>query len=201
MPHLVVLAGPNGAGKSSTAPSLLQGTLGVETYVNADLIAQGLSGFNPEAAAVRAGRIMLEQLDALAARGQDFAYETTLSGRGLLRQWSRWRSLGYAVHLVYLWLPSADLAVARVAMRVRAGGHDVPENVIRRRYGKSLLNFARLYRRRADTWHLYDGSAPDIRPSIAHGSGDEITIVDQDRWKFVQDQLRTLEASETQAEP
>lgn len=200
MPHVVVIAGPNGAGKSSAAPALLQGTLGVDTFVNADVIAQGLSGFAPESAAVRAGRIMLAELDELARRRKDFAFETTLSGRALRGRWERWLAARYAVHLVYLWLPSADLAVSRVAMRVRAGGHDVPEDVIRRRFAKSLSNFAHVYRPVATTWNLYDGSAPLSGGRIAHGSGEMETVLDSPRWERFEEQLRGISREENEAD-
>jgi len=188
----VILAGPNGAGKSTAAPGVLRGALGVDDFVNADVIAQGLSAFDPESAAVEAGRVMLSRLDDLAARGRPFAFETTLAGRAVLRRIERWQASGYAVHLVYLWLPSAELAVERVRIRVAAGGHAIPGDVIRRRYARSVVNFDRLYRTRVTTWHLYDSSSPDVRPVIAHGAADTVAVVDSPRWLRVQEQARTL---------
>src|SRR5690606_37057375 len=134
----MLLAGPNGAGKSTSAPNLLKGVLAVEEFVNADVIAQGLSAYRPESAAVAAGRVMLERLRFLAARRQDFAFDTTLAGRGHARWLRELRSTGYRAHLIFLSLPSADLAVARVAERVRQGGHHVPDDVVRRRFGAGL---------------------------------------------------------------
>jgi predicted ABC-type ATPase len=131
---LVVLAGPNGAGKSTTAAHLLKGALAVEEFVNADIIAQGLSAYRPESAAVTAGRVMLERLRFLARERRDFAFETTLAGRGHAPWLQDLRAAGYRAHLIFLALPAADLAVARVAERVRQGGHDVPEAVVRRRF-------------------------------------------------------------------
>jgi len=125
-PGVVVLGGPNGAGKSTAAPRLLRGSLKVEEFVNADTLAQGLSAFRPEDVALEAGRITLKRLDGLALQGKSFAFESTLSSHTLGRRLSRLKAEGYNVHIVYLWLPTADLAVARVAERVRAGGHDVP---------------------------------------------------------------------------
>jgi predicted ABC-type ATPase len=139
-PHAVILAGPNGAGKSTLAPWLLAGELGVRTFVNADVIAQGLAGFDPASAAIEAGRIMLRRLDEMRRAGADFAFETTLSGLAHRRTIRRLHESGYETHLVYLWLPSPDTAVERVRTRVRLGGHDVPERDVRRRYARSLRN-------------------------------------------------------------
>ena len=131
--NVVVLAGPNGAGKTTAARTLLAENLRLMTFVNADVIAQGLAGFDPDSAVVEASRIMLERLHLLAQRRQDFAFETTLAARSYA-SWLRELQQGsYQVHLVYFWLASADLAVARVAERVRLGGHDVPERTIRQR--------------------------------------------------------------------
>jgi len=140
-PNLVVLAGPNGAGKSTAAPALLQGTLGVTEFVNADVIAQGLSAFDPDRVALAAGRIMLRRLQELARQGVSFAFETTLASRSFAPWIRELARTGYLFHLVFLWLPSADFAVQRVANRVRLGGHDVPEMTIRRRYHLGLYNF------------------------------------------------------------
>jgi predicted ABC-type ATPase len=133
-PTVVVLAGPNGAGKTTAARTLLAGTLELMTYVNADVIAQGLSGFNPESMAMEAGRIMLRRLHSLVEQRISFAFETTLAGRAYSRWLRSIRETGYAIHLVYFWLTNPDLAVARVAERVRMGGHDIPEETIRTRY-------------------------------------------------------------------
>jgi predicted ABC-type ATPase len=133
-PNVVLIAGPKGSGKSTAAPALLTGTLGVTEFVNADVIAQGLSAFNPEGAAIAAGRIMLARLKELAASRQSFAFETTLASRTFAPWIADLVAGGYEFHLMFLWLPSADLAVDRVALRVRAGGHHVAEDVVRRRY-------------------------------------------------------------------
>ncbi len=157
-PHVIVIAGPNGAGKSTTAPMLLKGTLGVTEFVNADVIALGLSAFQPESAAFHAGRVMLERLHYLANERVDFAFETTLASRSFAPWIAKLKQSGYTFHLVFLWLPSAGFAVARVAERVRMGGHDVAEETIRRRYNKGIENFFRLYRPLTDTWRIYDNS-------------------------------------------
>ena len=170
-PQAVVIAGPNGAGKTSSAPDLLQEAVGIDAFVNADVIAQGLAAFSPESAAFMAGRIMLRRLEELTRARQDFAFESTLAGRSAHRLLTGLVGVGYDVHIFYLWLPSPDLAVARVRRRVEAGGHDVREPIIRRRFWKSLVNFDRLYRPVATTWRLYDASALGGRPLIAHGTG------------------------------
>ncbi|MBD3562297.1 AAA family ATPase, partial [Planktothrix sp. FACHB-1355] len=134
MPNLIVIAGPNGAGKSTVAPILLQETLGVNEFVNADAIAQGLSAFAPEAVAFQAGRIMLERLQQLANQRANFAFETTLASRTFAPWIANLRQAGYVFYLLFLWLPSPEVAIARVQQRVREGGHNVPEETIRRRY-------------------------------------------------------------------
>jgi predicted ABC-type ATPase len=133
-PSVVVLGGPNGSGKSTAAPRLLQGSLKVDEFVNADTLALGLSAFRPEDVAIEAGRITLARLDALASQHRSFAFESTLASQSLARRLERLKKAGYTVHIVYLWLPDVDLAVARVAERVRSGGHDVPVDAIRRRF-------------------------------------------------------------------
>lgn len=156
--HVIIIAGPNGAGKSTTAPAVLQGALGVTEFVNADTIAAGLSAFNPEKAAFHAGRVMLERLQQLADNGDDFAFETTLASKTFAHWLKALKLKGYAFHLIYLWLPFPEIAVARVAERVRMGGHNVPEETIRRRYHVGLKNFFNLYRPLADSWFFYDNS-------------------------------------------
>lgn len=192
-PQCVVIAGPNGAGKTSAAPDLLHDTVGIDAFVNADVIAQGLAGFGPETAAFEAGRIMLRRLDELARSRTDFAFESTLSGRSVVRLLAGLRGDGYDVHVFYLWLPSPDLAVARVRRRVDMGGHDVPEPVIRRRFWKSLVNFDRLYRPVTTTWRLYDGSVLGGRPLIAHGSGaDRPMIDDEAKWTKIRKRIEEI---------
>jgi predicted ABC-type ATPase len=176
-PHVFVIAGPNGAGKSTAAPALLRDLLGVAEYVNADLIAQGLSAFDPQSVAFQAGRVMLGRLRQLAARRRHFAFETTLATRGYLPWLRTLRADGFEVDLAFLWLPSPEMAVARVAERVRRGGHDVPAAVIRRRYERGLDNFFRLYHPIADRWWLFGNATEDAPRLIARsssGAGAEI---------------------------
>lgn len=168
-PRVVVLAGPNGAGKSTAAPRLLRDTLAVEEFVNADIIAQGISGFNAGAAALSAGRIMLARLHELAEARATFAFETTLASRSFASWIKKLVADGYQFQLVFLWLPSAEMAVARVRDRVRAGGHDVPENVIRRRYEAGIRNFFSLYVPLATSWQLLDNSGGGQPRLVADG--------------------------------
>lgn len=183
-PLIVVLAGPNGAGKSTSARHLLQGALSVDEFVNADVIAAGLSAFRPEEAAIAAGRVMLTRLRELAAQGVDFAFETTLASRSFAPWLREQRDAGYRVHLVFLALPSAELAIQRVADRVRRGGHHIPDEVVRRRYEAGLRNLHGLYRPLASSWHLLDnetlGEPSLVAQQVAEGPPD---ILDAQRWQ------------------
>jgi predicted ABC-type ATPase len=185
-PHVVMIAGPNGAGKSTVAPGLLAGALGVVEFVNADLIARGLSGFDPDRAAFEAGRIMLDRIEYLSTQRVNFAFETTLASRSFAPRVAQWRRVGYVFHLVYVWLPHPDIAIARVADRVRLKGHHVPEEIVRRRFLSGLGNFFRLYRPLADRWRFYynpDRTGPRL---IATGCGTvEELILEKETWKQV----------------
>ncbi len=187
-PSIVILAGPNGAGKSTVAPVLLHGALGVDEFVNADVIAQGLSAFEPDRVAMAAGRIMLARLNELAAQRADFAFETTLATRSFAPWLRGLRLSGYDVHLFFLWLFSADLAVARVADRVGMGGHHVPEEVVRRRYSAGTRNFFHLYQPMTTTWAMYNASGP--RPAlVAEGLASEtIGVYDKEVWETIKRQ-------------
>jgi len=185
-PSVIVLAGPNGAGKTTSAPLLLKGSLGVNEFVNTDVIAQGLSAFAPERAALVAGEIMLARLRDLVDQRVCFAFETTLASRSFAT-WIRGLGRnGYRIHVVYLWLQTADLAVDRVASRVQLGGHNVPEDVIRRRYERGLCNFFGLYRPLATTWRMYDNSCGRRPRLVASGAGGRTTrIVDRRTWAAI----------------
>jgi predicted ABC-type ATPase len=188
-PRLIILAGPNGAGKSTAAPLVLAEALSVQEFVNADVIARGLSAFHPERAAWQAGRIMLERLRALARERATSAFETTLAGRNYAAWISDLRRGGYSFHLVFLWLSSPDLAINRVRERVRLGGHDVPEGTIRRRYEAGLRNFFALYQPLADEWYFHDNSDPaGLRP-VASGDPGGTTVVDATTWNYVLQQV------------
>jgi predicted ABC-type ATPase len=157
---IVIIAGPNGAGKTTFAQEFLPNEANCPDFINADLIARGLSPFAPEKAALQAGKIMLDQIAAKVRRGDSFAFETTLSGVNYARHIPRWRKAGYHVKLVFLSLPSPEFAVARVRARVASGGHDVPEEVVRRRFAAGWRNFYDVYRPLMDGWTLYDNSGP-----------------------------------------
>ena len=186
MPHLILIAGPNGAGKSTSAPGILRGALAVSQFVNADTIALGLSGFAPENAAMQAGRVMLSRLHQLAEEGDDFAFKTTLASRSFAPWIAKLKMRGYRFHLVFLTLPSADIAIARVAERVRMGGHDVPASTIQRRFVSGIRNFFDLYQPMADTWRVYNTSDTKPRP-IASGRGLVIeSLTDKVKWTDLQ---------------
>ena len=160
---IVIIAGPNGAGKTTFAREFLPKEAGCPDFINVDLIAAGLSPFAPEKAALRAARLMLEEIRRRVSKGQSFAFETTLSGRNYARLIPAWRAAGYHVKLIFLSLPSPDLAVARVATRVAQGGHSVPEDVVLRRFESGLRNFHEVYRPLVNSWMLYDNSVTPHR--------------------------------------
>lgn len=156
--RILLIAGPNGAGKTTFARAFLPVEARLPRFINADLIAAGLSPFDPDAAAVRAGRLMLEEIDGCVRRGQSFALETTLAGRLYARRVPTWRAAGYRVTLCFLALPDAETAIARVAERVRQGGHDIPVDVIRRRFHAGRRNLETLYKPIVDRWAVYDNA-------------------------------------------
>ena len=168
-PKIIIIGGPNGAGKTTFAREFLPHEAGCPVFVNADLIAAGLSPFAPERAAIQAGRLMLDAIAQHVARRESFAFETTLSGRAYARQIPQWRQLGYHVELFFLSLPSADVAVQRVAERVRQGGHDIPEATIRRRFDSGARLFSDVYQPLVDQWVLYDNSGDE--PLLMDWSG------------------------------
>ncbi len=161
-PRIHIFGGPNGAGKSTFAREYLLQEAGCPVFINADLIAAGLSPFQPERMAVKAGKIMLEMVKERTERRGSFAFESTLSGLSWAREIPAWRRLGFQVELVFLSLPSAEFAMERVAYRVRQGGHSIPEEVVRRRFESGFRNFRDIYRTLVDHWVWFDnsGSAP-----------------------------------------
>ncbi|HEX2202706.1 MAG TPA: zeta toxin family protein [Longimicrobium sp.] len=196
--YAIILAGPNGAGKSSFALDLLRHELDIHAFVNADLIAQALSPDDPDAVAIEAGRRMTHLITRLIDGRSDFAFETTLSGYALTKTVRRLIGLGYEVDLVYLWLPAADLAIQRVRSRVSLGGHSVPEDVIIRRYERSLLNFDRVYRKLVTSWRVYHAAAAAAGkkqvPLIAWGRKDQVLeVVDPVAWEQMMSWYRERE--------
>ena len=161
---IIILAGPNGAGKTTFARSFLPQEAQCLRFINADLIAAGLSPFAPEAAALKAGRLMLVEIDDCVRRGESFAFETTLAGLAYAGRVKQWRREGYHVSLFFLHLPDAETAIARVAERVRQGGHHIAEPVIRRRFAAGLRNLESMYKTAVNTWAEFDniGQEPTL---------------------------------------
>jgi predicted ABC-type ATPase len=157
-PRCIVIAGPNGAGKTTFAREYLPHVAGVVQFVNADLIAQGLSPLDPQLAALAAGRLLLQEVNRLAAARADFAFESTLSGLTYARQLRLWKTNGYRIEIAYLRLRSPQLALRRIAARVRQGGHNVPRTDVLRRFARGWENFLHMYRPLADEWAIYDNS-------------------------------------------
>jgi predicted ABC-type ATPase len=184
-PQVAVLGGINGAGKTTASARILREALGIPVFTNADAIARGLNAFDPESEAVKAGRVMLEHLREMVAAKRSFAFETTLSGRAYVSWIRDMRRDGYAVHLFYFWLESADAAIRRVAERVRAGGHFVPDDTVRRRYSRSVRNFLELYRPVVTTWQVYDNSH-GVSRLIAFNNSYFDTVIDDARWDLFQ---------------
>ena len=158
MKKILIIAGPNGAGKTTFAREFLPNEADCPVFVNADLIAAGISPFDPERAAFRAGRIMLEQIHAFSKKGESFAFETTLSGISYLRMIEHWQKQNYIVKLIFLSLPTSEFALARVRQRVIEGGHYIPDDVVRRRFLAGIRNFEEKYKDRIDEWLLFDNS-------------------------------------------
>ncbi len=186
-PQIIVLAGPNGAGKSTAATTLLPEAL---AFVNADEVAKRLPGYPSAAADWEAGRIVLEQMEELERQRLDFAVETTLSGRSLAKRIVRLKQQGYFFRLVFVWAPSPEFSIQRVAARVQAGGHAIPENTIRRRHGLSLRNFFQIYRPLADLWSVHENTSIQGFCIIAEGGIDQATTIHEPAlWQRVQDQF------------
>lgn len=177
-PNIYIIAGPNGAGKTTFAEEFLPHYAECRTFVNADTIARGLAAFSPDAAALKAGRLLLEQIEAYANKRIDFAFETTLSGVTYLSRLKDLKKEGYRIHLFFLWIPDVKLSLARVAYRVKMGGHDISEKVVRRRFHKGIRNFFKLYKPILDSWMLFDnsGNAPH---DIAKEESGKLEIFDR----------------------
>lgn len=184
--HIVIVAGPNGSGKSTSAAAIIRDHFGVYEYVNADVIAQGLSGFNVDAVAVQAGRLMLNRIDVLAATRANFAVETTLSSRSLVPRIRNLKHSGYQVHLIFFWLPSPEFAVSRVALRVQQGGHNVPSETVHRRYHRGLSNLIDLYLPLMDSWRIYDSSVGPPPREVAISDERGIRILESQTWTRIQ---------------
>jgi predicted ABC-type ATPase len=176
-PNCYIIAGPNGAGKTTFATEFLPLYANCRNFINADLIARGLSPFDPDAGILRAGRTVLERIAEFTEAGSDFAFETTLSGRSYVPLLRGVKKAGFRLHMFYLWIPSPDLALLRIRDRVESGGHDVPARIVRRRFGRTLGNLFTLYRPLLDTLHFFDNSSAAPRLVFKDESG-QTTIGD-----------------------
>jgi predicted ABC-type ATPase len=184
---VIVIGGPNGAGKTTWAYERLSRTLDIREFVNADEIARGISPLEPEASALAAGRLMIQRLSKLVSTEASFAFETTCSGRGHARLLERCRAAGYRVILMFLWLPSPEIALARVARRVSLGGHSIPPDVVLRRYALGLRNMRHIYLPLADLALIHDNSDESgILVAERRGSGPLI-IHDEGRWRQIEE--------------
>jgi predicted ABC-type ATPase len=186
MSDLYIIAGPNGAGKTTASMTILPKHLQVDEFVNADSIAVGLSPFKPEEVAVLAGKLMLQRIETLLDENKTFAIETTLSSRNYIRLIKRAQIKGYTVTLIYVWIKSVEQAKARVKYRVLNGGHNIPPNVIERRYYRSIENFVNSYIGICDNWFVIDNSTQDSSFVAEGGLKKEITILNSDIWNTIQ---------------
>ena len=186
---LYIIAGCNGAGKTTASMTILPKALLVREFVNADEIAKGLSPFNPEGVAIEAGRLMLERIDCLLKRGESFSIETTLATRSYINLVRRAHAEGYQVHLIYFWLKSPELAMQRVAERVAHGGHNIPQDVIVRRYSAGISNLFNLFVNEVDSWMIYDNSDND-REEIAVGAKEKIDIINSVKFEIIKSYVR-----------
>ena len=183
-PNLYIIAGPNGAGKTTFARKFLPQYVECLEFVNADFIAGGLSPFAPERAAIHAGRLMLEQIHLLAGRGVDFGFETTLSGKTYVKILQGMKKRGYLIHIFFLWITDVELALERIKLRVRNGGHAIPEATVRRRFDRSLPNFLRVYKPLTDSWAIFDNSG-DVPKMTAIEESGKIEILDRDLFNIL----------------
>ena len=156
-----IIAGPNGSGKTTFASEFLPVEAECLNFINADLIAQGLSPFQPAKMGIEAGRLMIQHIDECVKKNESFAFVTTLSGKGYEKKIQRWKKQGYEIIMYYLKLPSVDIAIERVKLRVAQGGHDVPEIDIRRRFDRSSNNFEKIYKSLVDSWIVFDTSGKE----------------------------------------
>ena len=188
MPNLYIIAGPNGAGKTTLAFTLLPNFLNCREFVNADEIARGISPFNVEAVAFEAGRIMLQRIEYLLSERVDFALETTLSTRSYRQTIKRAQEAGYTVNLFFVYLSSPETAIERVAQRVSNGGHDIPADVITRRYERGLLNFFQWYTPVCDSFLFVSNSSERPVPIAQGGTLHELKVYDEALWQKLTDQ-------------
>jgi predicted ABC-type ATPase len=185
MPNLYIIAGCNGAGKTTASFTVLPEILDCKEFINADEIAKGLSPFQPEKVAIQSGRIMLKRIDELLTSKADFAFETTLSSKSYVNTVKEAQENGYNVTLIYFWLNSVDLAKERVKVRVTEGGHNIPTEVIERRYKLGLENLFKLFIPIVDSWIIFDNSSNDSNLISEGGSGEENKVYDKEIWEIL----------------
>lgn len=183
MKRLFIIAGCNGAGKTTASFTILPEVLDCDEFVNADEIARGLSPFNPDKNSFQAGRLMLERISCLKSIGKGFAFETTLSTRSYKEFITEAKKEGYEDNLIFFYLNSGELAIKRVETRVMEGGHNIPKEVIRRRYEKGLKNFFSIFKPIVQNWIVVDNS--EMKPTFIAKGNHEETIMDNDKWAFL----------------
>ncbi len=184
MPKLYIIAGPNGAGKTTFAKEFLPSYAKCSNFVNADLIALGLSPFSPAQVSIKAGKLLLGEIDNFIIRKMDFAFETTLAGRTYINLIKEVKSKGYSVHIFFLWIPSEDLAKQRIKQRVKQGGHHVPDADVKRRLRRSLKNFFNHYSPLVDGWDIFDNSGSE--PKLVVKSNEKgFQIIDKELYRYL----------------
>ena len=185
MPRLYIISGCNGAGKTTASYSLLPEMLDCSEFVNSDEFAKSLSPFHPENASIQASRYMLLKIRYLLKKKSDFAVETTLATRTLLKTVRMAQAAGYSVTLLYFWLNSPELAIERVKARVEAGGHNIPEETVRRRYHVGIDYFFHYYSPISDRWILADNSQAPFRVVAEGSKGDVVNIRDEETYRKI----------------
>ena len=185
MPEIYVFGGCNGSGKTTLAIKILSSLNNHLEFINADIIAAEINPNNVDAVAIQASRLMLERLNTSLRQGKDFAFETTLAARTFAKFLRKCKAQGYRINLIYVWLESAELAVNRVAKRVASGGHNIPEDIIRRRYERGKRNFIELYSPIADYWIVYDNTGTTQNVIAEKTPNQQITIYQQLIWQQI----------------
>ncbi|MFZ9954932.1 MAG: zeta toxin family protein [Flavobacteriales bacterium] len=186
MPNLYIIAGPNGAGKTTASFTVLPEMLNCKEYVNADEIAKGISPFNPESVSIQAGKVMLQRINQLITEKEDFAFETTLSTKSYVNLIDKAKENGYFVSLLFFWLNDVKLAKQRVSFRVNEGGHNIPKDVIERRYEKGLQNLFNLFIPKCDYWIMIDNSnTPYSRIAEGNNGSKKITVEEESKWNKI----------------
>lgn len=184
--NVYIIAGPNGSGKTTFAREFLPGYAHCPNFVNADLIAQGLSPFAPAAAAIKSGRLVLEEIRSFAHKGTDFGFETTLSGKSYANLFKALKAQGYKLHLFFLWVPGPELAVARIKERVAEGGHNVLIQDVKRRFNRSISNFFKLYEPLLDSWMFFN-NAGHVPVLIAKRKNGQAEVIDRELFQKIKE--------------